>query len=62
MNQREDKRKQRHGQARKDVIMPVPVSGMPDDYCLFLENLTTRIRQERLKAVFSANAALILMY
>ncbi|MCK5163078.1 MAG: DUF1016 family protein [Desulfobacula sp.] len=35
---------------------------MPDDYVLLLENLKTRIQQERLKAVFSANAALVLMY
>ncbi|MCP4721514.1 MAG: DUF1016 domain-containing protein [Desulfobacteraceae bacterium] len=44
--------------------MPVPAPGnqMPANYTLFLENLKTRIQQERLKAVFSANAALILMY
>lgn len=44
--------------------MPVPVPGnqMPDDYGLLLENLKIRIQQERLKAVFSANAALVMMY
>jgi hypothetical protein len=28
----------------------------------FLETLKTRIRQERLKSVFFANAALVMMY
>ncbi len=64
MSQNDEKRKQRHGQTRKDVVLPVPppAGSMPDDYGLFLENLKTRIKQERLKAVFSANAALVLMY
>lgn len=64
MNDEKNYRRQRHGRTRNDVVMPVPVpaGGMPDDYGPFLENLKTRIKQERLKAVFSANAALILMY
>ena len=64
MSKKEDKRRQRYNLAGKDVVMPVPVpaSRMPDDYAPFLETLKTRIQQERLKAVFSANAALVLMY
>lgn len=64
MNDEKNYRRQRHGRTRNDVVMPVPVpaGGMPDDYGPFLENLKIRIKQERLKAVFSANAALILMY
>ena len=64
MSDEKNDRRQRQSQARKDVVMPVPVpaGSMPDGYGLFLEDLKTRIRQERLKAVFSANAAMILMY
>ncbi|MFH2067675.1 MAG: PDDEXK nuclease domain-containing protein [Pseudomonadota bacterium] len=35
---------------------------MPDNYSVFLGELKNRIRQERLKAVLSANAALVMMY
>ncbi len=44
--------------------MPVPVSEnqMPDNYFVFLGNIKKRIQQERLKAVLSANAALVMMY
>ncbi len=59
MSQNSDKRK--HGLTRKDVVMPVPTPGssMPGDYGLFFENLKPRIKLERFKVVFSANAALI---
>ena len=64
MSDNQDSRKQRHGRTGKDVVMPTPPpsGSMPDGYGLFLENLKARIKQERLKAVFSANAAMVLMY
>ena len=64
MNHKDNERKQRNPNARKDVIMPVPVSEnqMPDSYSLFFGSLKKRIQQERLKVVLSANAALVMMY
>jgi len=64
MNQKDNERKRRNPKSRKDVIMPVPASEhqMPDSYSVFLGNLKKRIQQERLKAVLSANAALVMMY
>jgi len=64
MNDESNNRRQRHSRTRHDVKMPVPtpVSRMPDDYAPFLDALKTRIKQERLKAMFSANAALVMMY
>ena len=64
MNDEENKRRQRNSQDRKAIKMPVPAPGsqMPRDYARFLETLKTRIRQERLKAVFSANSVLVMMY
>ena len=41
---------------------PVPENQMPDNYSVFLGELKNRIQQERLKAVLSANAALVMMY
>lgn len=35
---------------------------MPDDYSLFLQNLKNRIKNERLKSILSANAALVMLY
>jgi hypothetical protein len=63
MNQKNDQRKQRNPKYREEVIMPVPVpeNQMPDSYSVFLIGLKNRIRQERLKAVLSANAALVMI-
>jgi predicted nuclease of restriction endonuclease-like (RecB) superfamily len=48
----------------KDIIMPVPPHSMelPDGYGEFLTSIKQRVQTERLKALFSANAAQILMY
>ncbi len=61
-----------HNQARsrrddgkhKDLIMPVPPAklDLPDGYGEFLSGIKQRVQTERLKAVFSANVAQILMY
>ncbi|MBW1744850.1 MAG: DUF1016 family protein [Deltaproteobacteria bacterium] len=44
--------------------MPVPVSqsDLPDGYANLLASLKKRIQQERIKAVLSANKALVMMY
>jgi predicted nuclease of restriction endonuclease-like (RecB) superfamily len=66
-----DKKKPKSAEQRKsrgvvkpNVIMPVPsnLSEMPEGYAEFLSGLKERITQERIKAVMSANAALVLMY
>ena len=64
MTDKPNDRKQRNTKTAKDVILPVPVSEslMPQSYSVFLANLKKRIQQERLKAVLSANAALVMMY
>ncbi len=64
MNQKKDQRKQRNLKSREEVIMPVPVpeNQMPDNYSVFLGEIKNRIQQERLKALLSANAALVMMY
>lgn len=48
----------------KNVIMPAPalMSQMQESYTLFFNNLKEQIRQERLKAVLSANSALVILY
>lgn len=58
-----EQRKSR-GVAKPKVIMPVPfsLSEMPKGYAEFLSDLKERIIQERIKAVMSANAAVVLMY
>lgn len=58
-----DQRKSR-GVAKPKVIMPVPssLSEMPEGYAEFLSGLKERITQERIKALMSANAAVVLMY
>lgn len=58
-----DVRKTR-GLPKPDIAMPVPVSlsEIPAGYPASLSDLKRRIADERVKAVFSANAALVLMY
>ena len=53
-----------HGQTQGAAAFPVPpASGdMPYDYALMLEELKTRIQEERLRVVLSANAAMVLLY
>ena len=59
-----DKRKRRDDGKHAGVIMPVPTTSieLPGDYAEFLDRIKEQIRRERLKAVLSANSALVLMY
>ena len=45
-----------------EVPVAVPLAEMSDDYIQFIKDLKTRIKQERLQSVLSANSALITMY
>ena len=56
-------RKSRGGN-KPDVIMPAPapLQEMPENYGEFLAKLKERISRERVKAILSANSALVLMY
>ncbi len=58
------KRKRMDNGKNKDVIMPSPPSSseLPDDYASFLLNIKEKVRTERLKAVLSANSALVMVY
>jgi predicted nuclease of restriction endonuclease-like (RecB) superfamily len=49
---------------KNGVVIPSAesVNKMPEGYVNFIDDLKTRIRQERLKTVLAANNALILMY
>ena len=60
-----DKDQQRvHGRTAEEASFPVPPSAreMPHDYALILEELKSRIQEERLRVVLSANAAMVLLY
>lgn len=52
--------------AKKKEGIALPVADitqkMPHDYSLFLQDLKNRIRNERIKSVLSANAALVMLY
>ena len=52
------------GRAKPDVMMPVPdtLAGMPEGYPVFLSGIKEIITRERIKAVMSANIAMVLMY
>jgi predicted nuclease of restriction endonuclease-like (RecB) superfamily len=52
------------GASKPGVMMPVPAGllEMPEGYAAFLTGLKERIARERIKAVLSANAAMVLMY
>lgn len=54
----------RRGKTREDASFPVPpmASKMPHSYALMLEKLKDRIREERLRVVLSANAAMVILY
>jgi len=53
-----------HGRTGEGASFPVPPSArdMPHDYALILEELKSRIQEERLRVVLSANAAMVLLY
>lgn len=52
--------------AKKKDGIALPIAdvsqSLPDDYSLFLTELKTCIRNERIKSVLSANAALVMLY
>lgn len=52
------------GRTREESSFPVPPAAhdMPHDYALMLAELKTRIQEERLRVVLSANAAMVLLY
>lgn len=52
------------GTAKPDVMMPVSdtLAAMPEGYSVLLAGIKERITHERIKAVLSANAAMVLMY
>lgn len=64
MAENNQSRRRRDDGRNKDLIMPVPPTAMelPDGYGEFLSNIKQRVKTERLKAVFSANMAQVLMY
>lgn len=70
MNRKRDKthkaeqRKARNVKQKDGVIMPVPVTiaDLPDGYPDFLSSLKSRIQQERIKTVLSANSAMVMLY
>ncbi len=52
------------GRTREDASFPVPPphAGLPGDYESVLGEIKTRIRSERIKAVLTANSAMVLLY
>ncbi len=52
------------GIVKPGVIMPVPSTllDMPQGYAVFFSDLKERITRERIKAVLSANSAMVLLY
>ena len=52
------------GRAKPGVMMPAPDTraGMPEGYAVLLSGIKEIITRERIKAVMSANAAMVLMY
>lgn len=64
MGKKKADRKRRDSGKNKEVIMPVSPASveLPEGYIGFLRSIKKRIQTERLKAVFSANAAQILLY
>ncbi len=52
------------GKSKAGVIMPAPdtLGGMPEGYSALLAGIKVRIANERIKAVLSANAVMVLMY
>lgn len=50
--------------SKEGIELPIPdmTQKLPDDYSQLLQDLKTRIRNERIKTVFSANAAMVMLY
>lgn len=57
-------RKRRDNGKHEGVTMPIPATAveLPESYVGFLIEIKEQIKQERLKAVISANSALVMMY
>ena len=49
---------------KEGIALPIAdiTQNLPPDYSLFLKDLKTRIRNERIKFVLSANSALVMLY
>ena len=64
MDTDEHDRKRRDNGSQEGVILPVPPTALelPEDYADFLKSVKQQITRERLKAVLSANSALVLLY
>ena len=64
MNPPDQDRRKHLGRAKAGVAMPVPaaLADMPADYGQWLSELKQRVAQERVRAVLSANATMILLY
>jgi len=61
---RTDNVRKTRGSSKPEVMMPIPASlrEMPAGYASFFAGLKERIARERVKAVLSANSAMVLMY
>ncbi len=61
---RTDNVRKTRGSSKPEVMMPVPASllEMPAGYAAFFAGLKERIARERIRAVLSANSAMVLMY
>jgi hypothetical protein len=59
-----EQRRMRNVKQKNGVVMPVPVSKteLPDGYANLLTSLKARIQKERIKAVISANCAMVMLY
>ena len=59
-----EQRRVRNVKQKDGIVMPVPVSqtDLPHGYANLLASLKKRIQRERVKAVLSANKALVMMY
>ena len=49
---------------KEDISLPVAdiTQKLPDGYALFLQDIKTRIRNERIKTLISANSAMVMLY
>jgi len=64
VNPADQDRRKHLGRAKAGVAMPVPaaLADIPADYGQWLSELKQRVAQERVRAVLSANATMILLY
>lgn len=64
MNPPDKDRRKQLGRAKAGVLLPVAaaLAAMPADYGQLLSEIKQRVAQERVRAVLSANATMILLY